>query len=191
MSDLWGSIFTPGATPTLLLATNVTFGFLQLTLAGLLAATLSIHFVILSILCAGLWWAINWFAHELQAAQAKEEEANRIRRSRQSDAGGENDGAQGRDWKTSGEVGDSADDEGTETEGDNLRASREEVEFVPSAQDEEIRQRVLADLSKSGQATMGSGLAPSGGEARQRRTGGDMSGEVSTDSEWEKVDNDR
>ncbi|KAI1455652.1 Pkr1-domain-containing protein [Annulohypoxylon moriforme] len=72
VQDLWESIFTPGATPTLLVATNATFACLQLVLLLLLVATYSIHFVILSFLCGGLWWAINWFAAELKVAQAKE-----------------------------------------------------------------------------------------------------------------------
>lgn len=66
--DLWESIFTPGPTPSLLIATNVTFASLQVVLFALLLATYSIHFVILSCLSAGLWWAINWFARELQAS---------------------------------------------------------------------------------------------------------------------------
>ncbi|KAJ9137925.1 hypothetical protein NKR23_g8886 [Pleurostoma richardsiae] len=70
--DLWESIFTPGPTPSLLLATNVTFACLQVVLAGLLFATYSVHFVVLSILCSGLWWAINWFARELQASHDRE-----------------------------------------------------------------------------------------------------------------------
>lgn len=71
--NLWESIFTPGPTPTLLVATNVTFASLQLVLLALLLATYSIHFVILSFISAGLWWSINWFAAELRVAQAKEE----------------------------------------------------------------------------------------------------------------------
>lgn len=70
--QLWESIFTPGPTPTLLLATNVTFASLQLVLFLLLLATYSVHFVALSVLCGGLWWAINWFAVELNAAKARE-----------------------------------------------------------------------------------------------------------------------
>ncbi|KAI0483015.1 ER protein Pkr1-domain-containing protein [Xylariaceae sp. FL0804] len=72
--QLWESIFTPGPTPTLLVATNVTFACLQLVLLLLLIATYSVHFVVLSMLSAGLWWAINWFATELKAAQQKEAE---------------------------------------------------------------------------------------------------------------------
>ncbi|KAI1083179.1 Pkr1-domain-containing protein [Whalleya microplaca] len=72
IQDLWESIFTPGPTPTLLVATNVTFACLQVVLLILLIGTYSIHFVVLSFLCGGLWWAINWFAAELRVAQAKE-----------------------------------------------------------------------------------------------------------------------
>src|SRR6266511_4586715 len=73
IENLWQSIFTPGPTPTLLLATNIAFAALQLLLLGLLVATYSIHFVVLSLLCAGLWWSINWFSAELarEAAKAK------------------------------------------------------------------------------------------------------------------------
>ncbi|KAH6854606.1 ER protein Pkr1-domain-containing protein [Chaetomium sp. MPI-CAGE-AT-0009] len=77
VEGLWQSIFTPGPTPTLLVATNVTFAALQLVLAGLLYATHSIHFLILSVLCGGLWGAINWFARELKAHQQEEEEKKR------------------------------------------------------------------------------------------------------------------
>ncbi|KAE9381752.1 Pkr1-domain-containing protein [Stipitochalara longipes BDJ] len=77
LTDLFQSIFTPGPTPTLLVATNVAFACLQGILLLLLIATYSIHFVILSFLSAGLWWAINWFVAELKAAQAEEEEKKR------------------------------------------------------------------------------------------------------------------
>ncbi|ORY66451.1 ER protein Pkr1-domain-containing protein [Pseudomassariella vexata] len=74
VEELWNSIFTPGTTPTLLIATNATFACLQLVLLLLLVATSSIHFIILSALCGGLWFAINWFAVELKKEQAREEE---------------------------------------------------------------------------------------------------------------------
>ncbi|MCJ1402345.1 SMK killer toxin resistance protein [Xylographa trunciseda] len=73
LTDLFQSIFTPGPTPSLLIATNVAFAALQSVLLALLIATYSIHFIILSVLSAGLWWAINWFAAELKANKAKEE----------------------------------------------------------------------------------------------------------------------
>ncbi|KAH8166917.1 hypothetical protein CIB48_g1353 [Xylaria polymorpha] len=72
VEQLWESIFTPGPTPTLLIATNVTFASLQLVLFVLLIVTYSMHFVALSLLSGGLWWAINWFATELNAAKARE-----------------------------------------------------------------------------------------------------------------------
>ncbi|KAI0468604.1 ER protein Pkr1-domain-containing protein [Xylaria cf. heliscus] len=78
VEQLWESIFTPGPTPSLLIATNVTFACLQLVLFALLIATYSVHFVALSLLSGGLWWAINWFATELNAAKAREE-ADRAR----------------------------------------------------------------------------------------------------------------
>ncbi|KAI1905902.1 hypothetical protein LOZ61_006880 [Ophidiomyces ophidiicola] len=72
LTDLWSSIFTPGTTPALLLATNATFAALQVLLLALLYATHSIHFIVLSGLCAALWWSINWFAAELEAVKRKE-----------------------------------------------------------------------------------------------------------------------
>jgi len=80
--NLWNSVFTPGTTPTLLLATNATFASLQLVLGALLIGTRSVHFAVLSALCAGLWWAINWFAVELKKAERAEEEAKRLRKRR-------------------------------------------------------------------------------------------------------------
>jgi ER protein Pkr1 len=71
-SDLFTSIFTPGPTPSLIVATNASFACLQVVLLLLLITTYSIHFLILSFLSAGLWWAINWFVAELTAAQAAE-----------------------------------------------------------------------------------------------------------------------
>lgn len=73
VEELWSSIFTPGPTPTLLIATNATFAALQLVLVTLLLVTHSLHFVALSILCAGLWYSINWFAQEVRVAQLAQE----------------------------------------------------------------------------------------------------------------------
>jgi hypothetical protein len=75
LEEIWNSIFTPGTTPTLLFATNATFASLQAVLLALLLATWSVHFVVLSLLCGGLWYAINWFAAELAHQQTKEHEA--------------------------------------------------------------------------------------------------------------------
>jgi hypothetical protein len=72
-TKLFTSIFTPGPTPSLIVATNASFACLQVVLLILLITTYSIHFLVLSFLSAGLWWAINWFVAELTAAQAAEE----------------------------------------------------------------------------------------------------------------------
>ncbi|KAL1976345.1 hypothetical protein VTN31DRAFT_2627 [Thermomyces dupontii] len=77
VQDLWSSIFTPGPTPTLLVATNATFAALQVLLFALLLATYSIHFVVLSFLSGTLWWGVNWFANEVQQAQVRAEEEQR------------------------------------------------------------------------------------------------------------------
>ncbi|KAI9876135.1 MAG: hypothetical protein M1830_007277 [Pleopsidium flavum] len=148
-AELFSSIFTPGPTPTLLVATNASFAALQLLLLALLIATYSVHFLILSFLSAGLWWAINWFASELQAAKAKEEEATRLRRPR----------SERESWD--------ADESGTETEGAD--------ELVGQGQD---RRREEGGL-EPGDAQ---------GALRRRRSLGEQSGEMSTDSEWEKVE---
>ena len=83
--NLWESIFTPGPTPTLLLATNATFGALQVLLLVLLIATYSIHFIVLSLLCAGLWYSINWFAREIQIAKQEDDAKKAAGASKKSD----------------------------------------------------------------------------------------------------------
>ena len=180
LENLWGSVFTPGPTPTLLIATNVTFAALQALLAALLIATYSIHFAILSVLCGGLWFSINWFANELVQAQAKEEEAERLRKK-----------GRGGDWTASGEVADSADDEGEDTETEGLRGSVVSTESRGAGGDEKGK------VVQGGGSVVGSvsGLQAAGGaesEARRRRGNEeDVSSSASTDSEWEKVDGDR
>lgn len=193
MENLWSSVFTPGTTPTLLVATNCTFALLQAVLFALLIATYSIHFLILSVLCGGLWYSINWFAIEIQAAQAKEAEAERLRAKQKKE----------KDWKTRGEVADSADDEGEDTETEGLQgmkgsgvSSVADTEAEARAR-EQMKQAVAGAVEekldwraeKGGNSTGAEGVGSSG--ARQRRVDeGDRSGEVSssTDSEWEKVD---
>lgn len=81
ITKLWEDIFTPGPTPTILKATNASFAALQLVLALMLIATRSVHCVVLSVLCAGLWASVNWFVVELRAAQ--EEEAQKKQRVRE------------------------------------------------------------------------------------------------------------
>ncbi|KAI9770912.1 MAG: hypothetical protein M1840_002616 [Geoglossum simile] len=152
LTDLFNSIFTPGPTHTLLVATNASFACLQLLLAVLFVATYSIHFVILSVLCGGLWWAINWFVSELAAAKKKEEEAERLRNVRK-----------GKERQISPV-------EGSETEG----------EIVVGA-GREGSKAVADTISKEAEP-----LAAQSAEAiRKRRS---LAGEMSTEDEWEKVE---
>ncbi|KAK0905675.1 SMK killer toxin resistance protein [Friedmanniomyces endolithicus] len=196
LESLWGSVFAPGPTPTLLIATNVTFATLQAVHLALLIGTYSIHFAILSVLCCGLWCSINWFANELRQAQGIEEEAERLRK--QSAVLKERRGG----------VADSeADDEGegTETEagpgmGDSIASmedGREEaMENVPPRMRESqavggASQAAAREATTTGAAPRGSTARDGANAARQRMSESqDRSGDVSssTDGEWEKVD---
>jgi hypothetical protein len=198
--NLWESVFTPGPTPTLLVATNASFAALQLLFFALLIATYSVHFVVLSGLCAGLWWAINWFAAEIRTAQAAEEEAKRIREARRENQKGKT-GAGGE-----GEGMDTGDDtEGVETEVEDkvkpkskpaARAPRPETQstvFVerPVELGGGRESTPIATGSSAAPATTTgarTGLAPSSDDAfKRRRSMGESVGELGTDSEWEKV----
>lgn len=170
----------------------------------MLVATYSIHFVILSILCGGLWWSINWFAIELRAAQAKEEEAKRIREAR-------------RGGKEKGDAGDDADgmDTGDDTEVDTEveqkqtlkpksnqpRAPRPETQstvFVerPSGSGKENPTQASASAGRVGPTAASTtaattSLAAPVDDALKRRKGlGESTGDLSTDSEWDKLSED-
>ncbi|KAF2266174.1 Pkr1-domain-containing protein [Lojkania enalia] len=201
--NLWESIFTPGPTPTLLVATNATFAALQLLLLVLVVATYSIHFVVLSGLTAGLWWAINWFAGEIRAAQAKEEEAKRIRearREREKEKKGVGAGSEV-------EAMDTGDDTEVETEVEEkskpktkpaTRAPRPETQstvFVEKPIDAEGRGSTPVQISSGPAAASTTGastrLAPMVDDAvKKRKSLGESTGELSTDSEWEKLSQD-
>lgn len=149
LTDLVNSIFTPGPTPSIIIATNASFAALQIVLLVLLVLTYSVHFAILSFLSAGLWWAINWFVTELGAANEKEREAIRIREMKE------------------GQDGRGTDDSGTETEGAGGRSA------VRSSQN--WSERLLRPEDAQG-------------PMRKRTVSGEgSSGEMSTDSEWDKV----
>jgi len=151
-NNLFNSIFTPGPTPSLIIATNVSFAGLQVVFLALLIATYSIHFIVLSILSAGLWWAINWFVAELEASKEAE-----------------GDGSRPRDVRR--ERGEKRqEDSGTETEaGEDMSQGRE------------MKRNTGAALSPQ-----------SVDEAfRKRRSSGEASaGDLSTDSEWDKVEDE-
>ncbi|KAJ5590021.1 hypothetical protein N7450_003993 [Penicillium hetheringtonii] len=165
MEELWSSIFTPGPTPVLLVATNVTFAALQLVLFGLLLATSSLHFVALSLISAGLWYSINWFAREVRAAQDAQN-AEKEKAETETAAEGEAD--------TGDRKKESGDNEGLG--GGTYADSETETESIARG--------------KTGQTGMTtSRLQPVDLDPRKRvSSGGDSSGYGSTDSEWEKVD---
>lgn len=198
--NLWESIFTPGPTPTLLVATNASFAALQLLLLGMLLATYSIHFIILSFLCGGLWWAINWFAAEIRAAQAKEEEAKRIREARRG-----KDKA-GKGAEDDGEAMDTGDDTEVDTEVTTQKQKPKQARARPETQSTVIvdRPNESSGRDSTPQAAASRGgptaatttsastrLAPLVDDAVKKRRGlAESTGDLSTDSEWEKLSED-
>ncbi|KAI7090181.1 hypothetical protein KC356_g1749 [Hortaea werneckii] len=193
VENLWSAVFTPGPTPTLLVATNVTFAALQFLLLALLIATYSIHFVILSVLCGGLWWSVNWFASELQAAQLKEEEAERLRKQKK-----EVDGKEGGESAGSGADDEAGED--TETEEHTKVIPPGAKGYQTTGETERLRSGIMDAVKVSGSGgKKGSGAAASGAQAGERLgtkqrnvQAGDRSGDISsTDSEWEKVEDER
>ncbi|KAI4109796.1 MAG: hypothetical protein LQ339_001580 [Xanthoria mediterranea] len=168
ITDLFTSIFTPGPTPTLLVATNVSFAALQLVFLFLLILTSSIHFVVLSFLCAGLWWSINWFASELETAKRFEkarEEKGKVEEHSNEDDGDDGDDEEPRRPRRER----TADDSGTETEG---------------------REERVSPVGDRRRLHVGTTLQPEDaeGEIRKRRSLGSSTGDLSTDSEWDKVE---
>ncbi|KAK5451492.1 SMK killer toxin resistance protein [Exophiala xenobiotica] len=165
LEELWNSIFTPGPTPTLLVATNAAFAALQLLLLILLLATYSIHFLVLSVLCTGLWYSINWFATELAKAQQADTDRTQEKRSKSPETENASD---------------------TETEGPSPAAPSE----PPSAKTTSA-QAVQGQRHERPSQTSPTLLDPKATDnteaVRRRRSLGDSSGDISTDSEWEKV----
>ncbi|QLG72360.1 hypothetical protein HG535_0D00670 [Zygotorulaspora mrakii] len=63
---LWESIFQPGTTPQLIIATHLSFAALVATLGWLIFATSgNIHFIALFSISICLWLAVTWFVQEL------------------------------------------------------------------------------------------------------------------------------
>jgi len=177
MENLWNSIFTPGPTPTLIVATNATFLSLQVVLAILLFATRSIHVLVLSILSGALWWAINWFAIEINKAKKAEEEADRLRKRRSEDMPPQ-------ERETDDGEDEAEDETETETEVEGKQASFPLVRGGPGK-----IQAVMESAAKGrGESTGLQASQGSEGEFKRRSLGeGGDAGSVSTDSEWEKV----
>mgnify|MGYP002477022081 CR=1 FL=1 len=74
--DLWDSIFQPGTTPTLILATHLSFIALFSVLGWLIYVTKAqnIHFIMLLLIAIALWVTIIWFTSELQSVKLKSNE---------------------------------------------------------------------------------------------------------------------
>ncbi|KAH7039105.1 ER protein Pkr1-domain-containing protein [Macrophomina phaseolina] len=196
--NLWNSIFTPGPTPTLLVATNASFAALQLVLFALLVATYSIHFVVLSILCGGLWWAINWFANELRQAQEKEEAAKKIRERRHrereksreaDDVATAREPAVGREGGE-GEGMDTGDDTETETETETEVDVGKSVRAGQAPTTASLSQPGAAPAASSTTGAQTSLTAMVDDALKKRRSPGEGA-ESSTDSEWEKIEQER
>ncbi len=60
-TSLWDSIFTPGPTPILVKAMNLSFFALFALLIPLTYITKNIHVFFLTILAIGLWIAMQWY----------------------------------------------------------------------------------------------------------------------------------
>jgi len=163
LEELWNSIFTPGPTPTLLVATNAAFAALQLLLLILLLATYSIHFLVLSVLCGGLWYSINWFATEI--AKAQQADQTQEKRSKSPETENASD---------------------TETEGPPPGAPSE----PPSAKTtsaQAVQGQRHERPSQTSPTLLDPKVTDNAEAVRRRRSLGESSGYISTDSEWEKV----
>lgn len=64
LGDLWRSIFEPGSSPAVVIATNASFFLLVATLILMLFLTHSIHFAFLLVLSVALWITTAWFIDE-------------------------------------------------------------------------------------------------------------------------------
>ena len=176
VEDLWSSVFTPGPTPTLLVATNVTFAALQAVLLALLIATYSVHFLVLSFLSGALWWSINWFAQELK--QVQEQEAQEAQKAKE----GKKTHADGKPRKrTPGGLDNS--DSDTETE---IASEQRKATPVASAPVSAARAATAAAATAASSASLQ--LPEEEGSRKRHSVSGESSGYGSTDSEWEKVD---
>ncbi|KOS16793.1 V-type ATPase assembly factor PKR1 [Escovopsis weberi] len=174
--DLWESIFTPGPTPTLLRAANATFLALQLLLALLLLATSSLHFVVLSALCASLWYAVNWFAAELAAVQATATTTTTLAAA---------DNTTTTTTTTTTKARATTDDSDTEVEGEPRLVLGSGAQAQEPRGDVRSRRRPAAerDAAAEGDAAAAERDAdgPAAAAAREARSSG------STEDEWERV----
>jgi hypothetical protein len=61
VTSLWESVFTPGPTPVLVRAMNISFFALFPLLIPMTYFTQNIHVFFLTILSVGLWVAMQWY----------------------------------------------------------------------------------------------------------------------------------
>lgn len=169
------------------------------------------HFVALSILSAGLWWGINWFAAELQHAKEIEKEAERIRKRRAAEGKGgvgeETSGGEADEGEGSEEEEDGA---GTETEREKtpapvaaqsvggrvhvrggpakIQAVMESARRAQQSREEFAKEKGEGSTSgaKLRLEDAGDGIAKKRG-LRDSSSQADLSSSSMTDSEWEKV----
>lgn len=149
-------------------------------LALLLVFTHSVHFVILSLLSGGLWWAINWFAAEIRAVEGVEREAKAIReREEKRDEG---DGSE----RVTPQEGKEGTDRMKVEERDPGTRRRDESGILASGSGSgnEIESGAGSEVVSS---TSEVDLARGTEGVRKRRSTGDTAGDLSTDSEWDKV----
>lgn len=171
LEELWNSIFTPGPTPTLLIATNAAFAALQLLLFVLLIATYSLHFLVLSTICGGLWYSINWFAAEIAREQKAQKEGEKKK-------------------EKSPEPDNASDTETEYTTAPPVFKSPPPPLPATTAKTTSLAppQRLPHDKPKDLSSAPTEQRTSDAGEVlRRRRSLGEGSGYISTDSEWEKV----
>lgn len=162
-------------------------------LALLLIFTRSVHFAILSLLSGGLWWAINWFAAEIRAVEGVEREAKAIRErdEKRADGGGGGESAREAQQQEEEEEGtDRTDEDQVEEEKRDSGMRRRDESGIIATRSENGNGNGIERIGGSEVASSMSELDLARGETegvRKRRIAGDTPGDLSTDSEWDKV----
>jgi hypothetical protein len=70
-TSLWDSIFTPGPTPILIKAMNLSFFALFALLIPLIFVTKNIHVFFLTILAIGLWIGMQWCSRKISQSNSR------------------------------------------------------------------------------------------------------------------------
>ncbi|CDO96178.1 unnamed protein product [Kluyveromyces dobzhanskii CBS 2104] len=64
---LWESVFQPGTSPQLVVATHISFFLLLCVLGSQIYLTKNIHFIALTVIATLLWITVTWFIFELNS----------------------------------------------------------------------------------------------------------------------------